>query len=396
MNNFYERKYVPLFLVIYFFLTASHVVGFFVSNGILAIVLFIIFFGYLSLYGLAKKYLLAFFFIISIGMLCSFFSGNYEGSLNLIYFSMMLIIISNVSFSELEKAIDIISDILLVVLFLALISLIYKSFGGQPLAEFKNPDGRPNYLMLTSFSNANYLYFMRPSGIFDEPGALSFHCCACVFSRCALKRKFDNKSTLIVLFGFVTLSLAHFVFAFFYFMIFLFSIREVKSIVKIVIVFLVFIISLYILYDFDSQAKTIIDYFLSRFSYSSSSGFSGNSRGGSFENAYNAINDKNILLGLYQDSCYLSNSCSAVYGDYKQNFLSPLVVHGLIVSFLYYIPFFFILFVSLLRLNFLALAFLLLWIQRPYFITVGYTFWFVLFIFLTCYRKGYRVNRYFL
>ena len=396
MSQHYDRKYVPFLLVLYFFLTASHVVGFFISNGVLGVALFAIFFFYLSLFCVNRNSLIAFCTLISIGMLCALIGGNYAVSLNLIYFSMMLVLISNVSLTELAKAVDIICTVLLWILLLALISLVYKSLGGQPLAEFKNPDGRPNYWMLTSFSNANYSYFMRPSGIFDEPGALSFHCCAAVFCRCMITRELDGKSTLIVILGFVTLSLAHFVFAFLYFLVLLLSIRKFKTIAGVLSVILMLLAGLFFLYEYDSQVKSIVDFFLGRFAYSESAGFSGNSRSGSFANALNAVSDSNLWLGLYQESCYLTKSCLQVYGNYQQNFFTPLVEHGLIISSLYYLPFIAIFVLSVFRLNVLAIAFLLLWVQRPYYMAVGYTYWFVLFIFLAFYRKGYRVNRFFL
>jgi hypothetical protein len=96
-------------------------------------------------------------------------------------------------------------------LFGAWIGFFYTLMGGEPLLCIENPDGRSNCLYLTTFSNTDGLHFwklIRPSGIFDEPGALSFFTILMV----CLNELYDGgkpRSFVLLSLGLVTLSLTH-------------------------------------------------------------------------------------------------------------------------------------------------------------------------------------------
>lgn len=93
----------------------------------------------------------------------------------------------------------------------AWIGLFYSLMGGVPQLCFDNPNGRPNCLYLTTFSNSDNVEFwglIRPAGVFDEPGALSFFTILIV----CLNELFDGgktKSLVLLFMGLVTFSLAH-------------------------------------------------------------------------------------------------------------------------------------------------------------------------------------------
>ncbi|CAN1535266.1 hypothetical protein MCETALH18_01587 [Methylophilaceae bacterium] len=96
-------------------------------------------------------------------------------------------------------------------LFGAWIGFFYTLMGGEPLICIDNPDGRLNCLYLTTFSNSDSIDFwrlIRPSGIFDEAGALSFFAILMV----CLNELYDGgkpRSFVLLSLGLVTLSLAH-------------------------------------------------------------------------------------------------------------------------------------------------------------------------------------------
>ena len=97
----------------------------------------------------------------------------------------------------------------------ALLSFFYALLGGAPLWGFPNPDGRENYLYLLSLTNSVWGGFIRPSAIYDEPGAFSFFICSVVTLRVLLG--FDKKLTwFLALSGLITFSLAHIIFFVFF------------------------------------------------------------------------------------------------------------------------------------------------------------------------------------
>lgn len=93
-------------------------------------------------------------------------------------------------------------------LFCAWLSFFYALFGGDRSTVIPNIDGKPNSLFLFSYSNAVFGNVIRPSFIYDEPGAFSF-----LLFFIALFRRilgFRERETLLILFGgLITFSLTH-------------------------------------------------------------------------------------------------------------------------------------------------------------------------------------------
>jgi hypothetical protein len=93
----------------------------------------------------------------------------------------------------------------------AWIGSLYSLSGGGPTYCFANPDGRQNCLYLTTFSNSDASLtwgLIRPGGIFDEPGALSYFVTlvVCLNELCNGGRR---RSIILFVLGLVTLSVAH-------------------------------------------------------------------------------------------------------------------------------------------------------------------------------------------
>ena len=130
------------------------------------------------------------------------------GVLFLLQFSTMQII---------NKAVDVASILLFIVVTGGVIGFVLAFLGTPALLEFSNPDGRPNRFFYTTLSNAVMGNIIRPSGIYDEPGALSLYICAIAAIRHMLGKNNILTWSLLLL-GFVTLSLAHLIYVFFHFM----------------------------------------------------------------------------------------------------------------------------------------------------------------------------------
>lgn len=97
------------------------------------------------------------------------------------------------------------------ILIFAWVSLAYFYLGGDALLTIQNPDGRPNHLFLASFTNSNDYAFwgiIRPSGLYDEPGALSFVTTLVVIINEYHKPR-TKAALLLMLAGMVTLSVTH-------------------------------------------------------------------------------------------------------------------------------------------------------------------------------------------
>jgi len=95
----------------------------------------------------------------------------------------------------------------------AWIGFFYALLGGAPLVCVDNPDGRQSCLFLATLSNSaniDFLRIIRPAGVFDEPGALSFFTILVVCLN-ELGGGGKKKSITLLLLGIITLSLTHIV-----------------------------------------------------------------------------------------------------------------------------------------------------------------------------------------
>ena len=91
---------------------------------------------------------------------------------------------------------------------LSIVGFIYAYNGGEPLLSIANPDGRENFLYLTTMSGTPIGTVIRPAWVYDEPGAFSFLICATVALRHMLKMS-ARPSALLLFGGLITLSLTH-------------------------------------------------------------------------------------------------------------------------------------------------------------------------------------------
>ncbi|WP_422766785.1 hypothetical protein ACOX9X_10645 [Photobacterium leiognathi subsp. mandapamensis] len=317
-----------------------------------------------------KQYLIIIFLILVSFILSSIYWQDF-GLLHFSKFFILSLLIVSILDNEIKHLfIKVLSWFLLFQLVLAIIGFVYSAFGGQPILEIIIPSGRSFPLYLTSFSVTKYAYFIRPSGLFDEPGALSFLICFLVMIRevNGFKRYFNY---LLLFLGLITLSLAHIIFTLIYLIYCVFVLRSKVSILLtfISIVFLALVV------PFIPNTDFVIDYFLSR----SSSDLGGSGRSGLFNTTLSYLKSSDLNVYFWGVSSYCltdyNANCRYVFPRMGENILSPLVFGGIITSWFYYILSMvtFILAIIKPRKYIILFGFIMLFFQRPYMYNISYS-----------------------
>lgn len=303
----------------------------------------------------------------------------------LIYFLAAIFVISYTSRAVAIKFVETASQLHYWILLFAVVGVIYVFFGGEALFEILNEDGRKNGFYLSTFSNTYSLGFIRPSGIYDEPGALSFFVCIII----ALREIFhlDRKlSWRLILLGFITSSLAHFIF------FFLFSIHSgafrLRALIKLVPIVLAVVSAMYFI---DSPFSALLHNFFSRFEIIGGT-ISGDNRSELFLNAISYLDPSVIFFGL-NGACILNlPECTpGMYVQYGENPLTLMVHLGLTLAWTYYLALIYLLIKSRGGNRWLVLGVLMLILQRPNIISYGYSPLIIMFMY-TLYRNGVCVS----
>lgn len=282
-------------------------------------------------------------------------------------------LVNNSKNEDISSFIDIASNLMLILEIGAFIGFIYVINGGAPTYYFYNPDGRINCVYLITFTNSWVGRFIRPAGIYDEPGALAFFIISIITLRIVYKKE-SNKTLLLLLLGNITFSLAYIICEVFLYFIIRKSI-DVKLKITIDWITIIIISTICILfYDL------LNDMVFSRFMIDTKTNtLQGDNRSSQITNSIKYIKDYGILFGYYHhidNNIILSN-----YGTITENPLTPITRFGLFNSIPYTI--FFLLGGILLIMapkNLIVIVPLLLFMQRPYYDALGYTGFFTLFL----------------
>jgi len=251
--------------------------------------------------------------------------------LSLVFFIFSLYMLQYLNIKDVGKVVDVASWFLLLVIAMAVVGFIIALVGFDPLLEFPNPDGRSNYLFYTTLSNAYFGNFIRPSGIYDEPGALSFYICFVAAMRHLLKR--DNKLTWALLtLGFITLSLAHFI----YFIFHLSAERiDRRNLLRFLIVG-----SLVVFIALSTGFHQIFsDKLVSRLAVTDNGTIVGDNRSFRALNVIDLISQKTYVIWYGADpSCRFEYKvCKQKFPMMGENPLAPMALEGLLVSWPYYL-----------------------------------------------------------
>lgn len=263
----------------------------------------------------------------------------------------------------------------------ALVGLAYAWFGGEPILIIDNLDGRENGLYLTTLSTFNFFGVIRPSFIYDEPGAFSFILCATVALREVLgcSRK---ASYLLLIGGLVTFSMTHFLITLTYLVVRIGLPRTLLLVAALLVP----------LAPFLAQSEEF-DFVTNRFSIEDGR-LAGDNRSNQLENFFAVVHPGMVLFGDAECHQRPERNCEE-HGDISSSPATPtyrggivalvvqLSVHvGLIVAFF-----------RSRRFRFSALALSLLLLQRPYFEIGGYGYMTFLLLLLMLQRRTRQATR---
>jgi uncharacterized membrane protein len=289
------------------------------------------------------------------------------------YFLVSILAVSVIDSDDVRAFVELVSAFLVVTLAGAVIGTLYAYFGGAPLLEFLNPDDRVNKLFLTTLTNTQVLNYIRPSGIFDEPGALSFVICFVAALRHATGC--NKRVTWILLgIGFITTSVAHLLYSFMH------AAQEFKGnkrAGKLLVTMGLVALILWLVVIFFPPVQDIFSVlFLSRLSGEDL----GVDRTTTMASAFKYLDPHSIFFGLDPQCAVGLADCllDKGYEDYGDNPLTLLVHWGILLAFPYYFSLFYSARVALLRRNFIIVGLLILLLQRPYTMSYGYSLFIIL------------------
>lgn len=260
----------------------------------------------------------------------------------------------------------------------AVVGLVYALGGGQPILSIVNIDGRENELYLTTMSNYNFLGVIRPSFIYDEPGAFSFILCATVALREVLGLP-RRPSYLLLIGGLVTFSLIHLLITLIYFA-FRFGVLRTSALVASLLVSLAPV----------AVQTEELEFFVSRFSVEDGQ-FAGDNRSNQLENFFAVVHPSMLLFGDVECHSRAERVCEE-HGDITSSPATP-TYRGGVMALLMQLGVHAALVVAFwrsARWRFSALAMTLMLLQRPYFDISGYGFITVLLIFLMLGQRSGR------
>jgi hypothetical protein len=293
--------------------------------------------------------------------------GSWAFYISPFYFITSLFLVSSLGKWELVKITQLATCLAFSLIVGAYAANLYYWIGLSPIFQLSTLE-ESLYLYLSTLSY-EYAGYIRPSGIYDEPGALSFVICIIAYLRHRLG--LNHLTTLVLIFtGAVTTSLAHIFFLFLFLILVKRPTRGSKGKSRAGAILLMISIGIILQIAFPENL------FSSRLRVQEDGSLSGDNRTQLLISAYRIIeNDFSIFMygigSLTEDE---NNALVAEYGEFTTNPLSPIIRSGVLGSFWYYAFILYYLvngFSRPERSIMLALCFILL--QRPYVMNYGYS-----------------------
>lgn len=340
-----------------------------ISSNITFIILSVIFIANKKLFTLQfnKTFLILLPLVLLLTIPTAIFWREWMVILFPIYFIVSIIIISIASREDISKFSEISTLFLLIISTGAWVGFIYALQGGESLFSIENNDGRENAFFITTFSNFYIGSFIRPSGIFDEPGSLSFIICFIAGLRHNLDQ--PKKATWqLLLLGTITLSIAHFIYLIFH------ALQDRSYLLsgKKTLISVISIICLIVATAF-SAAGDDAEMFFSRFVVTDGK-LTGDSRTDLFYSALDRIDSVNLFFGLDVDCIAKSKVCEEKgHGQFGETPAGIILLLGIFLSFPYFLILIWLLCSAIVWRNFVAIGLLLLLLQRPYVMNYGYS-----------------------
>jgi hypothetical protein len=332
-------------------------------------------------------------YIVLLSFLTSSITGFYwvswKASLFPAFFGMSMLIASIATKSELEETAKFGSVILMVILIGSWIAFFFAAIGIEPAGIFYTPSGRAIEYYYTSFAIPYNDSFIRPTGLYDEPGTLSLIVCIFAFIRhmLGLNKKF---TWALLLLGFVTFSLAHLIYVAFHALSEKNIFRTIRNIILVGSLFIVFLSVMGVWPVFEERLigrlaispnteRIVVGDNRTQYIISSSQLLRTN---------FYAID---LMFGVDESCIEGKIECGKHAPKAGFNLLSPLIHYGLLISWPYYlfIGFAFLLGISN-RTYYALFAVGLLFMQRPYAFSSGYAMLCALTIFAVLHSSRYK------
>lgn len=276
------------------------------------------------------------------------------------------------------------STSLLIIAIGAWIGVVYAFMGGSSLYTIQNPDGRANELYLTTFSNWSIGNLIRPAGLFDEPGTLSFLICFVAALRSRLHQSVRMTWTLLVL-GLVTTSLAHVAY------MLLHAIQDWRLLwTKKKYLVAAGLVGAFVISNVDLPESAESAAFLSRFVVEDGK-LGGDSRSELLSSALEQIDLGVFLFGLDSDCVVHPSECASKgYGDFGETPAGMILLLGIFLSAPYFFVLGWTLYLAVRQANLVYIGLFLVLLQRPYVSTFGYSLLILLVVFG---QRSYPIRR---
>jgi hypothetical protein len=304
-----------------------------------------------------------------------------------LYFILSWYVVISLKKDELLLFANISTKVVIFFIFLSVLGFIYAFLGGSEIFNIINEDQRINHFYLTTFSNDIFGNIIRPSAIYDEPGAFSFIICFIAGLRHILKMRM-KESWVMLIFGLFTFSLTHFIFL----VLFLFQDMKNWKLKQVLYFFGILFVSLIIFLN-SYIGQIFNDLILKRLTIQDGK-FAGDNRSGRVETSLNYLRSlKVFFFGLDIDcvvnpkACYEKN-----YDAFGDNPLGPLVLTGITLSISYYMILYFLLINFIKKFNFVYLGLALILFQRIEVMSYAYALLIAIPVYSIYYVKTYRID----
>lgn len=388
-------SWLALFLLVFNSLLSisplSGVLGFGGVRLLAIQILILAFLYFLRARNIKKIQLYGFLLLFGFSLLPAIFWSEPRLAIYPIFFFLSLTIFGFMTIKEVNVFVDVASYFILIILIGGVVGFILAFSGVEPYLVFENRDGRPNFFFYTTLTNSYWGFFIRPSGLYDEPGTLAFITGFIIFFRQVTNRDYKLTWILLIL-GFITFSLAYFLFV----IVFLFSTQITKNKIKVLATSSALILLLLV---FSGLLQEIIDILqatlIRRISFDTENVKGIFARSTLLMNALNVIIEQpgSILWGADPDCTLNIASCVDEFGYISDNPLAPLVQHGIFISWPYYLFLSFMVYYSIRgRKHYAFIAIGILLLQRPYVIHYGYSFLSILALYLQMNRNYFDSN----
>jgi hypothetical protein len=322
--------------------------------------------------------------ILLTASICAIFWGEFKFVYLAFWLINAILLASIATKDELTKFVEAATNFLIILVIGAIIGFGLAFSGINSLGTIDGEFGRI-HCYYTTLTNSRLLNFIRPGGIYDEPGAFSFFICIIAYLRNILNLE-KTKTLYLLLGGLITFSIMHL------FFIFLFFLSKPLHFKKFLIwAFLVSILLIILIFFGVSVAfqELLIDR-----TFNFVTNFNDNDRVIAFYNCIDIIKGNwwVFLFGINPYCLFDIERCVSNFEMICCNPLEPITSSGIFISWPYYLGISFLFLSIFLRKNYiLIIGLVLLFFQRSGIYSPGYSLAFVLCAYLNL-KNNYKFN----